>query len=171
LGRKNHYGSRSERGTEVAALFYSLIESAKLAGVNAGPWQGAKARRPRWLRQAALARQLRNEGGLVLGASNTGARLPRVTRVGSTARLNRVASGAFDGTSASVRDKPPRRREGLSDLLARGRVIKATHERQQLHEAATKCAHSIVRDWTPDFGNFHSGVHRSVLSLDGISSR
>ena len=34
LGRKNHYGSRSKRGTEVAALFYSLIESAKLCGVE-----------------------------------------------------------------------------------------------------------------------------------------
>jgi len=34
IGRKNHYGSRSQRGTEVAALFYSLIESAKLAGVG-----------------------------------------------------------------------------------------------------------------------------------------
>ncbi len=34
LGRKNHYGSRSPRGTEVAALFYSLIESAKLCGVD-----------------------------------------------------------------------------------------------------------------------------------------
>ena len=34
LGRKNHYGSRSQRGTEVAALFYSLIESAKLCGVE-----------------------------------------------------------------------------------------------------------------------------------------
>ena len=34
LGRKNHYGSRSRRGTEVAALFYSLIESAKLCGVE-----------------------------------------------------------------------------------------------------------------------------------------
>ena len=34
LGRKNHYGSRSKRGTEVAALFYSLMESAKLAGVE-----------------------------------------------------------------------------------------------------------------------------------------
>lgn len=34
IGRKNHYGSRSKRGTEVAALFYSLIESAKLAGVE-----------------------------------------------------------------------------------------------------------------------------------------
>jgi transposase len=34
VGRKNHYGSKSERGTEVAAIFYSLIESAKLAGVN-----------------------------------------------------------------------------------------------------------------------------------------
>lgn len=34
LGRKNHYGSRSQRGTEVAALFYGLIESAKLCGVD-----------------------------------------------------------------------------------------------------------------------------------------
>jgi len=34
VGRKNHYGSRSERGTKVAALFYTLIESAKLVGVN-----------------------------------------------------------------------------------------------------------------------------------------
>lgn len=34
LGRKNHYGSRSQRGTEVAAVFYSLIESAKLVGVE-----------------------------------------------------------------------------------------------------------------------------------------
>jgi transposase len=34
VGRKNHYGSRSQRGTEVAALFYSLIESAKLCGVD-----------------------------------------------------------------------------------------------------------------------------------------
>jgi transposase len=34
VGRKNHYGSRSKRGTEVAALFYTLFESAKLAGVD-----------------------------------------------------------------------------------------------------------------------------------------
>ena len=34
LGRKNHYGSRSQRGTEVAAIMYSLVESAKLCGVN-----------------------------------------------------------------------------------------------------------------------------------------
>ena len=34
LGRRNHHGSRSRRGTQVAALFYSLIESAKLSGVE-----------------------------------------------------------------------------------------------------------------------------------------
>lgn len=34
VGRKNHYGSRSRRGTEVAALFYTLVESAKLCGVE-----------------------------------------------------------------------------------------------------------------------------------------
>lgn len=34
IGRKNHYGSRSVRGTEVAALFYSLLETANLNGVD-----------------------------------------------------------------------------------------------------------------------------------------
>jgi transposase len=34
VGRKNHYGSKSRRGTEVAALFYTLIESALLAGID-----------------------------------------------------------------------------------------------------------------------------------------
>jgi len=34
LGRANHHGSRSERGTQVAALFYSLFETAKLVGVE-----------------------------------------------------------------------------------------------------------------------------------------
>lgn len=34
VGRKNHYGSRSKRGTEVAAVLYSLVETAKLAGVE-----------------------------------------------------------------------------------------------------------------------------------------
>jgi transposase len=51
VGRKNHYGSRSRRGTEVAALFYSMLETAKLCGVD-----------PRaYLRAAALA-ALRGEG-------------------------------------------------------------------------------------------------------------
>ena len=45
VGRKNHYGSRSERGTRVAALFESLIESAKLAGVEPRAYLGEAARR------------------------------------------------------------------------------------------------------------------------------
>ncbi|OJT20553.1 hypothetical protein BO221_31675 [Archangium sp. Cb G35] len=45
VGRKNHYGSRSRRGTEVAALYYSLMETAKLCGVDP----------KRYLREAALA--------------------------------------------------------------------------------------------------------------------
>jgi len=45
VGRENHYGSRSRRGTEVAALFYSLLETAKLGGVDP----------KRYLREAALA--------------------------------------------------------------------------------------------------------------------
>jgi len=34
IGKKNHYGLSSTRGTHVAAVFYSLLESAHLAGVN-----------------------------------------------------------------------------------------------------------------------------------------
>ena len=36
VGRKNHYGSHSRRGTEVAALFYSIIESCQLVDVDPG---------------------------------------------------------------------------------------------------------------------------------------
>lgn len=45
VGRKNHYGSRSERGTRVAALFYTLIETAKLVGVNPKQYLREAARR------------------------------------------------------------------------------------------------------------------------------
>jgi transposase len=45
VGRKNHYGSRSRRGTEVASVFYSLLETAKLRSVDPA----------RYLREAALA--------------------------------------------------------------------------------------------------------------------
>jgi len=34
LGRANHYGSHSVRGTEVAAQMYTLFETAKLSGVE-----------------------------------------------------------------------------------------------------------------------------------------
>lgn len=34
VGRKNHYGSRSQRGTYVAAILYSLVESAKLCQLD-----------------------------------------------------------------------------------------------------------------------------------------
>ena len=34
IGRRNHYGSKSLRGTQVAALFYSLVETCKLVGVS-----------------------------------------------------------------------------------------------------------------------------------------
>jgi transposase len=45
VGRKNHYGSRSQRGTEVAALFYSLLETASLCGEDESAY----------LRRAAVA--------------------------------------------------------------------------------------------------------------------
>jgi len=45
LGRKNHYGSKSLRGTQVAALFYSLAESAKLTGLEPAAYLAEATRR------------------------------------------------------------------------------------------------------------------------------
>ena len=45
VGRKNHYGSKSRRGTEIASTFYTLLETAKLVGLD--PAQ--------YLHEAALA--------------------------------------------------------------------------------------------------------------------
>jgi transposase len=50
LGRKNHYGSQSVRGTEVAATLYSLMESAKLNALD-----------PRLYLRAAVRAGLRHE--------------------------------------------------------------------------------------------------------------
>ncbi|MDB4985687.1 MAG: hypothetical protein JWN04_865 [Myxococcaceae bacterium] len=52
IGRKNHYGSRSQRGTEVAAVFYTLIESCKLADVD--PYEYLRAAAHAALRGEAL---------------------------------------------------------------------------------------------------------------------
>jgi transposase len=45
LGRKTHYGSRSLRGTQIAALFYSMIESAQLYGIDPRLYIAEAARR------------------------------------------------------------------------------------------------------------------------------
>jgi transposase len=34
LGRRNHFGSKSPRGTQVAGILYTLVESAKASGVD-----------------------------------------------------------------------------------------------------------------------------------------
>ena len=45
VGRKNHYGSKSHSGTEVALIFYNLLETAKLHAVD--PREYLRARDPR----------------------------------------------------------------------------------------------------------------------------
>lgn len=44
IGRVNHFGSRSRRGTEAAAILYSLVESAKRAGVEPAAYLERAAR-------------------------------------------------------------------------------------------------------------------------------
>ena len=41
VGRKNHYGSKSRRGTEVAATLYTILETTKLHGVNPAAYLAA----------------------------------------------------------------------------------------------------------------------------------
>lgn len=57
LGTKNHYGSRFRPGTEVAAIYYTLMESAKLAGVSPKAYLGT-----------AAERALKNPGAVLLSA-------------------------------------------------------------------------------------------------------
>jgi transposase len=38
VGRKNHYGSKSRRGTQVAATMYSILETAKLHTIDPGSY-------------------------------------------------------------------------------------------------------------------------------------
>ena len=45
VGRRNHFGSKSQRGTEIAAIFCTLLETAKLHGIDPA----------RYLREAAIA--------------------------------------------------------------------------------------------------------------------
>lgn len=55
LGRKNYYGSRSRRGTETAAILYTLVESAKRIDVS-----------PKAYLEAAAEHALRRAGAVLL---------------------------------------------------------------------------------------------------------
>ena len=55
LGRKNFYGSRSRRATQVAAIFYTLVESAKRVGVS-----------PKAYIEAAVVHALQKAGNVLL---------------------------------------------------------------------------------------------------------
>lgn len=59
LARKNHIGSRSRRGTEVAATMYTLMESERLSEVS-----------PRVYMQAAVELALRSPGAVMLPADH-----------------------------------------------------------------------------------------------------
>lgn len=47
IGRRNHFGSKSRRGTEVAAIMYSLVETAKVCGVDPAKYLAAAAKAAR----------------------------------------------------------------------------------------------------------------------------
>ena len=61
LGRKNHYGSRSVRGTKVAAIYYTLVESAKLCGID-----------PQAYIRTAAARTIEKPGSILLPCNYPG---------------------------------------------------------------------------------------------------
>tara|TARA_B100000959_G_scaffold286158_1_gene363617 strand:+ start:830 stop:2311 length:1482 start_codon:yes stop_codon:yes gene_type:complete len=60
LGRKNHLGSKSKRGTEVAALFYSLVESAKLCDIEPRKYLRAAVSAALGGREIPLPHEFRN---------------------------------------------------------------------------------------------------------------
>jgi hypothetical protein len=103
VGRKNHYGSKSRRGTEIAATFYTLIEKAKLAGVDPAAY----------LRAAALADA---HGEVLLPADMLRCPSLTVTAIlGSTTvlLLDRGDASASRQRDARDHDRPrERRRQG-----------------------------------------------------------
>jgi hypothetical protein len=44
VGRKNHYGSKSRRGTQVAATLYTVLETAKLHAIDPAAYLAAAIR-------------------------------------------------------------------------------------------------------------------------------
>jgi transposase len=65
IGRRNHFGSKSRRGTEVAAIMYSLVETAKVIGVDPAKYLVAAAKAARRgvvLLPAAFADDARSSG-------------------------------------------------------------------------------------------------------------
>jgi hypothetical protein len=70
VGRKNHYGSKSLRGTQVAALFYTLCETAKLSGID------PHAYLLRAVEAAIAARRSNATGGTRSGAVASGTARP-----------------------------------------------------------------------------------------------
>jgi hypothetical protein len=99
VGRKNHYGSRSKRGTEVAALFYSLIGSTKLCGVEPKTY----------LPRAALA----NSGTVTPSAYEENPFQPpvslkcRKTNISPKWRIGEVLNSALGSTNAGMSDLSP----------------------------------------------------------------
>ena len=91
VGRKNHYGSKSKRGTEVAAIFYSLIETAQLRGEDPATYLQHAA-------MAAIFSRLRISGS-VLGTRGRG---NSATTAGilSTCRYRNVIAAAYPRTVA-----------------------------------------------------------------------
>jgi transposase len=76
VGRKNFYGSKSRRGTEAAAVLYTIAESAKLSGVDPKAYLAAIVRRaieePGAVLLPADFRRLEEEKAAAAAATATG---------------------------------------------------------------------------------------------------
>lgn len=62
IGRRNHFGSKSDRGRKAAGIFYTLVETAKLLGLDPAAYLVAAAkaaRRGEMLTPAMFAERLR----------------------------------------------------------------------------------------------------------------
>jgi transposase len=110
LGRKNHYGSRSLRGTEVAATFYSLVESAKLNDLE-----------PRLYLRAAVRAGLRHETVPLpheVKALLAEGKLDPREFDDHTEGIVRAALAAADAAARAVAANEGPDREGVEDGLA-----------------------------------------------------
>jgi hypothetical protein len=99
VGRKNHYGLKSKRGTEVAALLYSLFETAKLHNVNPTRYLQEAVRAPIAAKRCCLGSS--PPSNILERDAHTSARA-RTSRRGSARYYVRTEAVRLPSTSSQV---------------------------------------------------------------------
>jgi hypothetical protein len=119
IGRRNHFGSKSVRGTEVAATMYTLVESAKVSGVDPIAYLIAVATRTRRDGSVLLPAEFKStlEVEVMMGSARNRRRREERRRKRQDQRQYRRITVAMNVAPKMVR-RAPAGLPKMSDVLA-----------------------------------------------------